>query len=616
MLRFSRSDVSSDDRKTRIVDGPAAKAWLARMAQPASTDNLAEIRQVLETLGAQGAQDRVAALTAERKFAIADRIRGVVLPLLGDRAREDRFTVLPLDDDFSQHFWAAVNAATALRDVYAWLVSQLPEVPARPEPSIGDDRDATPDATPAAHHFVTRVGALHRALDVNAYVMLCVQRARWAVPAVLWERHCTLGQLVRDLDCQDIEVSDALRVSATKTCRAAFVLPVMIALADPSVRTGVEFEMIRMAAQRWSAKVGFRLEKRSDGAAPPARPVVHPGPTVTLGACVLRFDTQSALHSIDKRLEALAEGRSPREAGIGDSLRPQVARDLLLVLKQRWGSRVTTDIDSPDRPWRPALAGAQIQAMVGLPTDEARLRQSRVGLPVDGHGPAGAYSYHHDRQGAITRQPEQIDRARIEQLLGDAETWTLVAEAADAIHCVRKHPRPRIGLRRLIGLRLGAVSNPASDAESPFMIGWIEGLQAHTVTLDDRQLRPSAAHSVRVRLAPGLPQLLTATIDDVELDCAFLLAPGGTESQAKGNRVPAFVPMLTDVGIAPGVLEEGDGWDAVRASPRSYGLVLPQAGFRPHRLVKAVRRGAVAMLRLEELMMRGSDFDLVRFTVL
>ena len=358
MLRFSRSDVSSDDRKTRIVDGPAAKAWLARMAQPASTDNLAEIRQVLETLGAQGAQDRVAALTAERKFAIADRIRGVVLPLLGDRAREDRFTVLPLDDDFSQHFWAAVNAATALRDVYAWLVSQLPEVPARPEPSIGDDRDATPDATPAAHHFVTRVGALHRALDVNAYVMLCVQRARWAVPAVLWERHCTLGQLVRDLDCQDIEVSDALRVSATKTCRAAFVLPVMIALADPSVRTGVEFEMIRMAAQRWSAKVGFRLEKRSDGAAPPARPVVHPGPTVTLGACVLRFDTQSALHSIDKRLEALAEGRSPREAGIGDSLRPQVARDLLLVLKQPdLGTSLTYLPASPPTSTHPTARG-------------------------------------------------------------------------------------------------------------------------------------------------------------------------------------------------------------------------------------------------------------------
>jgi hypothetical protein len=615
MMLFSRSDVSSDERKTRIVDGPAAKAWLARMAQPASTENLDEIRQVLETLGAQGAQDRVAALTPERKFAIADRIRGVVLPLLGDRASEDRFSVLPLPDDFSRHFWAAVNAATALRDVYAWLVSQLPEVPSRPEPVIGDEKGGAVDAGPAAHHFVTRVGALHRALDVNAYVMLCVQRARWAVPAVLWERHCVLGQLVRDLDCQDIEITDALRVSATKTCRAAFVLPVMIALADPSVRSGVEFEMIRMAAQRWSAKVGFRLERRSDVGAAPARPVAHPGPTVTLGAFVLRFDTQSALHSIDKRLAALAEGRSPRDAGIGDSLRPQVARDLLLVLKQRWGSRITADIDSPDRTWRPTAASAQLQAVVGLPTDDARL-QTPVAGTADGHGAAGVYSYHRDQARSITRQPEQVDRLRIERLLGDAETWKLVAEAADAIHCVRKHPRPRIGLHRLVGLRLGTAVHPASVPESPFMIGWVEGLQGHTVLTDDRQLQPAAAHSVRVRLAPGLPQWLRASIDDVDLDCAFLMVPGDIALQAGGVRAPAFVPMLTDVGVGANHLDEGDGWDVVRSAPRSYGLVLPQTSFRPQRLVKAVRRGALAMLRLEELMMRGSDFDLVRFTVL
>jgi hypothetical protein len=44
--------------------------------------------------------------------------------------------------------------------------------------------------------------------------------------------------------------------------------------------------------------------------------------------------------------------------------------------------------------------------------------------------------------------------------------------------------------------------------------------------------------------------------------------------------------------------------------------VLPHACFRPQRVVRAVRAGALALLRLEELMMRGSDFDLVRFTPL
>ena len=605
MLGFPRSDDPSEDRKPQIVDGPAAKAWLARMAQPPGVDDLTEITHVLQALGAHGAQDMSAPLAPQRKFAIADRIRGLLLPMLGDRAREDRFTVLPLDDDFRQHFWSTVNAAVALRDVYAWLVSQLPEASVRVEPPI--------EESPEVHALVTRIGALHRALDVNAYVMLCVQRARWAVPPILWERHCALGQLVRELDCQDVEVMDALRVSATKTCRAAFVLPAMIALADPSARTGVEFEMIRMAAQRWSAKVGFRLEKRSEVMAAPARPNPNPGPTVTLGAFVLRLDTQSALLSIDKRLEALAEGRSPREVGIGDSLRPQVALELLALLKQRWGARAPADIDSPDRSWRAATG--PVQAMVGMPNADARLRRSTLGTQVEGRN-ANPYSYHQREHAAITQHPGALEKARVDRLLDEAEPWTLVAESADAIRCVRKHTRPRIGLQRLIGLKL----DPSTEPEAPFLLGWIEALQATTTMLEDHQLSASSAHSVRVRLAPGLPHLLVASIDDVPLECAFLLVPGDADTRARAGRsavlIPTFVPMVSHVDMKGGVLGDEDGWDAVRASPRRYGLILPQASFRPQRLVKALLHGALATLRLDELMMRGSDFDLVRFTLL
>ena len=183
------------------------------------------------------------------------------------------------------------------------------------------------------------------------------------------------------------------------------------------------------------------------------------------------------------------------------------------------------------------------------------------------------------------------------------------------MRCVRKHPRPRIGLQRLVGLKLGTAAPGA-----PFLLGWVEALQAQTMMVDDGHVRHSSAHTVRVRLAPGLPQLLTAFIDDAEVERAFLLVPGGeTEDRnAPGaRRVVPFVPMLSDPGLRGHLLiDDGDGWDAVRKSPREYGLVLPLAAFRPLRLVKAVRKGAVAVLRLEELMMRGADFDLVRFTLL
>ena len=409
MLRFSRSEILASEKKTRIVDGPGAKAWLATMAQPVSVENLAEITRVLHALGAQGAEENTPVLQPQRKFAIADRIRGLVLPMLSDRSNDDRYAVLPFDDDFSRHHWAVVETAAALRDAYAWLVSQLPKLP---EPVGGADSAAL-DSTPPIASFVSGVGALHRALDVSAQTLILVQRARAAVPLAIWERHCVLGQLVRDLDCQDVEVVDVLRMSATKTCRAAFVLPVMIALADPASRNSAEFEVTRMAAQRWSAKVGFRLERRADNAAAPARPVANPGPTVTLGSFVLRFDTQSAMQSIDKRLDALAEGRSPRDVGIGDMLRAPAARDLLLSLKQRWGAKSPADIDSPDRVWRPG-SNAQVLAMLGMPSKSPTESQSGFGAGVSPRGAQPTYAYHRAHDGGITQSIEQLEQSKVD----------------------------------------------------------------------------------------------------------------------------------------------------------------------------------------------------------
>ena len=614
MLRFSRTDDPAPDKKTRIVDGVGAKAWLAGMAQPASVENLREITQVLLALGALGVQDGTATLTPARKFAIAERIRGLLLQTLNDRNRGDRFAGLPLDDDFVTHFWTVADAASALRDVYAWLVSQLTDAPVLSESSVlpGEPPGVTSQAS-----LVSGVGALHRALDVNAQLLTWIQRARWPVPAPMWERHCVLGQLVRDLDCQDIEVADALRASITKTCRAAFAMPVLVALADPAARGGTEFELVRMAAQRWSAKVGFRLERRADaapaaGAAVPARPVANPGPTVMLGSYQVRFDTLSALASIDKRLVALSEGQTPREVGIGDGVRPEAARDLLLLLKQRWGAVLPRDIDSPDRSWRAAAPGIPVMALVGLPVAGGKRRDGSVATALrPGQRPYGGRSTHHD---GITRPREQVESERLEALLHDTETWTLDAESSDAVRCIRRYPRPRIGLQRLIGLRLGT----AGEAPAPLLMGWVEALQCAPLG-EGGAPRPSAAHTVRVRLAPGLPQLLHASIDDVEVEGVFLLAPGGGATlEGRQPRAPAFVPMLSQPGLDPATfaLREADGWEAVRASPREYGLILPAASFRLHRLVKAGRRGVVAMLRLEELMMRGADFDLVRFTPL
>lgn len=610
MLRFSRSVDPPAEQKPHIVDGPGAKTWLAAMAHPGSVANLLEIAEVLNALGAGGEESGTVPLPPQRRFAIAERIRGVLVQVLVERAREDPFVALPLSDEFGLGFWPTIDAMVALRDTYAWLVSQLPETPgeARVVPKSSDGSNGSA----ALVVPISRVDALQRALDVNTHAMLVIQRARWPVPASMWERHCTLGQLVRDLDCQDTEVADAQRASATHTCRAAFVLPIMLALADPASRTALEFDVIRMAAQRWSKKVGFRIERRSDVVHAPARPVPNPGPSVALGSFTLRFDTQSAIQSIDKRIEALDDGKLPRELGIGERMRPQAARELLRSLRLRWGSVAPADIAAPDRPWR-AAAESHVLAVVGMPGRDRALHETDLGRSSQIGGGQPLYEYQRMKQGGITRPREVIAADRVEQMLASAETWTLSAESSDAIRCMRKHARPRIGLNRLIGLKFGA-----RDESAPFLLGWVEALQGTTREDDDHRIRHTSAHSVRVRLARGLPQIVRASIDDVELECAFLLVPGGEHAlRSRTARAGAFVPLQDGSDPQSNAQgQDGGGWQPIRAAPREYALVLPHASFRPLRLVRVVREGVLAVLRLEELLMRGADFDLVRFTPL
>ena len=610
MLRFTRSETSAAQSKPRIADGAGAKTWLAGMSQPGSIDSLLEIVDVLEALGARGEESVTAKLHPQRKYAIAERIRSVLLPVLWERAREDAFTTLPVPAEFTRSFWTTIDATVALRDCYAWLVSQLPDAIDSAEFAVGQ-RDA--HGEPPAGAYVSRTEALQRALEINAQSMLVMQRARWPVPMAFWERHCVLGQLVRDLDCQDLEINDALRMSSTKTCRAAFVLPVMVALADPASRSPVEFDVTRMAAQRWSTKMGFRIEPKSEAAPAPGRPVPNPGPTVTLDSYVLRFDTQSTISSIDKRLAALAEGKTPREVGIGDALRPQAARDLLQSLRVRWGSVTPADLGAPDRIWRHAPPDTQVMVVVTMPRAGGHQATDLGSLNPVSRG-AQTYAYHRQAPGNMTKPRTLIESERIEQLMANAETWSLIAEAPDAFRCTRRHAKPRLALQRLVALRPGA-----DEPEAPFLLGWVDALWSSTQEHDDERLHTDA-HQVRVRLAPGLPVIVRASVDDAELDYAFLLVPRVAEELPQLKVVPpgSFFPMKSDASVESKAVdrEHGDSWKRARALPREYTLVLPHSTYRAGRLLRVVREGSLAVLRLEELMMRGADFDLVRFVPL
>lgn len=616
MLRFQRNEPPAAGHQPPIVDAASTKAWLASFGQLGNPESLAAIDSFLAGLGAGGAAAGDADLAPDRKCMIADRVRAAITKVLAERARDGDYGTVPLAEREVAWLWQAVETACTLRDVYAWLASQLPE---RSTMTVLDDQRAAfagrlpvplRDTARSASVSPTRVDALHRALDVNAQVLALIQRAHVTVPVSLWERHCALGQMVREIDCQDFELLDPQRASVTSTCRAAFVAPVLIALADPAARSEAEFDAIQAAARRWAGKVGFRIASNPDAAGQPVRPVANPGPAVTLGRHAVRFDTLSLVNSLERRLTALADGKTPRELGLSDALAVPAARALLLSLMQRWGAVAPASIDAPDRAWRSATPEVTLLAVVGMPGKEGVPRNATLGHTT---GAYATYDYQRMKEGGITRSREAIDHARIEQMLDSAESWTLVAEAPDALRCVRRHERLRLGLHQLVGVKLGA-----RDGATPFLLGWTEALQQITLQGEDGSARPTSNHSVRVRLAPGVPQIVRVSADDTELDCAFLLAPRVVESKKAGafGQAQAYDPLRSGPDMSAGIGLPESGWSAVRASPRDYRLILPLATYRPLRVLRAVLDGSAAQLRLEDLSMRGADFDLVRFTPL
>ena len=609
MLRFQRNEPSAAALHPRIVDTASTKAWLASFGQLGNPESLAAIGSFLAGLGAagQGADDTD--LAPDRKCGIADRVRAAIVKVIADRGRDGEFGAVPLPESEVALLWPAIETAFTLRDVYAWLASQLPEHPT----PVGIDDEETRSGTSSqgsangAPIPLTRVDALHRALDINAQILALIQRAHMTVPASLWERHCALGQMVREIDCQDVEVLDPLRASVTSTCRAAFVAPVLIALADPAARSEAEFDAIQAAALRWAGKVGFRIASSRDAGAPPVRPVANPGPAVALGRHAVRFDTLSLVNALERRLTALADGKTPRELGLSDALGVPAARALLLSLMQRWGPVAPLAIDAPDRAWRSAASEQPLLAVVGMPGKEGAPRNTALGHAT---GAYATYDYQRMKESGITRSREAIDHARIEQLLDSAETWSLVAEAPDALRCVRRHGRLSLRMHQLVGVKFGA-----RDSRTPFLLGWTEALQQITLQSEDGSAQPTSNHRVRVRLAPGVPQILRVSADETELDCAFLLAPAAPESKKGGgfSQAQAYDPLQSGPDMSAAIMLPEGGWSAVRAAPRDYRLVLPLATYRPLRVLRAVLDGTAAVLRLEELAMRGADFDLVRF---
>lgn len=542
-----------------IRDAAACAAWLTTLGR--SDEALASIAEFL----IEGAQDTLALGV---QMEILDQVRVLVFAELCGRVDHAEFRALPLSTADTASVWGVVDTTNALRDAYQRLALR------HTDPVSG----ATPD--PAA-----RLTALHRALDLHGHLITLYLSVCMAVPAGIWDQHCRMGQLVRELDGQDNPQDDALNATVSATCREAFVAPVLLALADPAALSQTEFRLVRALARKYAGKVGFRIDPLANPTArAAARPVINPGAVLRLGEHLVRFDSQRVRPSFDSRIEALDAGKSPAQIGFGDRLSAAASRALLVRLIRLWGPLTTDAIDAPEHQWRKP-GHDQALAILGMPGQRESASQRPSSLPV-----SGTYSYERHRRDGLTRSQQEIERDRLADLLAQGETWQLSGEVADTLLCTRTQLRPRVSINQLVALKPGGKSG-----NTPLLLGVVQGLQQTLEPDDEGRMRPAVAHLLRVRLLTGLPLLVNASSEGADIECAFLLV----------TAPPGSAPDLSTDQI----------WERVRAAPQQYSLILPLANYRPQRAVRAAAGGGVANLQCEELLLRGLDFDQVSFSI-
>jgi hypothetical protein len=567
--RFRRTeDLDDRTRFASIRDTAACKVWLASLVPLDSIENLDRVGEFIGEL-IQGP------LAPARKFEIIDRVRAALYPGLRERVRDNTPRGVPLTTAETEPIWAMVDAVEDVREAYEVLLPRLSDAVGTTSMVLEEPDEELTQTEP------TKVMALHRALDLNAHVIALYLRLRVAVPDRLWSQHCRMGQLSRQLNCQDDELDDPLAATMTESCREAFTMPLLLALADSTMLSQQEFLAALSCASRWASKTGFRIDSSSELGGPPVRPALNPGPVVQLAGNEhqVRLDTQRVQKSIDRRLALLDEGNSPQSIGLGEGISGAASRALLRGLTRRWGAIMPESIDFPEFNWRAPHSEFAL-AVVGMGQSSDAAQRTSVSSATG----EGAYDYVRKRDEALTRSHAEVERARIERVLDGAETWSLIGETPDSALCMRRAIRPRLSLGQLVGLKLGGKAGP-----TPFLLGSVQGLQQGINDNSEGVARPALTHLIRVRFLPGLPQLVKASVDQVEVDWVYLLSPNA--------------PARDDISI----------WEQVRANQQSYALVLPLATFRPARTMRVVAQGLASALRLEELVQRGLDFDLARF---
>lgn len=394
---------------------------------------------------------------------------------------------------------------------------------------------------------------LERATEYTGELIITQLAARHEIGDWLWQGLHEAYGFAEARGLAEAPLAEAgARVPSGSTCVAAYLRPLLLALANPYRLSQREFVWTRRWVYRWAHKV------RLGPAGPQGYTVDLAGSAGAQwtasdagGESLRFFDTSALLRSVKTRLRKFDQGAAPAELGLGRDCAQGPAVELLRYLSETWGQ-------APRARAFSRRAGAfNSQVVAGLADIHAAV--------------AGGAKYREPNSWDYSRRDaDQIHTfQRTLQTTGEAlaqpaiEGWQTLDESAGGFRLRRRGIGARLAHRQLIAVR--------PSGASQFMLCEI------------RWLSQSADGALAVG-AKGLPGIAQA----VEI------GPPAPDPIRRDPFVHAFALQTPGTSAAT--------------------IVLPAGWYQSARALLLKVPGDCVRIRLNALLRRGYDYDHAEFS--
>ena len=441
-------------------DFRSCEEWLGRAALSDAAQACRTFITLLEEL--ENAPPRPAPF-----LQILERLREPIIVAQAGQMKGYAGKPLPLGQAENAAFTRSCDLWTALLHAYRGLLH-------------AEMRSASTDGAPTAALLLVR------SIQCAAELIDACLAARNKVPDDLWRGLHETYAIAQSRALADVPVPDSgARAPAESSCTAAYVRPLLHALANPYGQQPRELAWTRRWTHHWAHKLRIVPATGQGGAWVVDLQGCEPARWASAGPETgsLRFiDVGDLLRSLRRRLRKIGEGVAPAELGLGrDCTEPATGR-LLGELFAAWG-------EPPRARQFPRRASASAAMLVsGFPDIHAAIG-GRF-LPDERHpwdyGRREAENIHVFQRSLRTaasmpRQPA-------------IEQWQTLDESANGFRLQRTGPGVRIAHRQLIALRPHGARHYILCE-----VRWLAQAADQSIEIGAKAL-PGLAHAVDVRV--------------------------------------------------------------------------------------------------------------------